>query len=69
VRCPVLVLAGGADSIVPARQSRRLYETAAEPKRYVEIPGADHNDLELLAGDRLVREVVAFSRSGGGSTR
>jgi hypothetical protein len=69
VRCPLLVLAGGADSIVPARQSRRLYEAAAEPKRYVEIPGAGHNDLELLAGDRLVREVVAWSRGGGGATR
>jgi uncharacterized protein len=69
VRCPLLVLAGGADDIVPAWQSRRLYETAAEPKRYVEIPGAGHNDLGLLAGDRLVREVVAVARGGGGANR
>jgi fermentation-respiration switch protein FrsA (DUF1100 family) len=62
VRCPLLVLAGGADRIVPARQSRRLYDTAADPKRYVEIPDAGHNDWELLAGERLVREVLAVVR-------
>lgn len=62
VRCPLLVVAGGADGIVPAAQSRELHDAAAEPKRYVEIPGAGHNDLELLAGDRLVREVLAVAR-------
>jgi uncharacterized protein len=59
VRCPLLVVAGGADGIVPARQSRQLYDAASQPKRYVEIPGAGHNDWALLAGDRLVRETVA----------
>ena len=64
VRCPLLVVAGGADGIVPAAQSRRLHDAAAEPKRYVEIPGAGHNDLELFAGDRLVREVAAVAGAG-----
>jgi uncharacterized protein len=59
VRCPVVVVAGGADDIVPPAQSRALYDAAAEPKRYVEVPGAGHNDFALLAGDRLVREIVA----------
>jgi len=66
VRCPLLVLAGGADGIVPARHSRRLYTLAADPKRYVEIPNAGHNDWELLAGDRLVREVLAVVQGAGG---
>ena len=47
---------------MPAAHSRRLYEAAVEPKRYVEIPGAGHNDWELLAGEQLVREVIAFVR-------
>ena len=68
LRCPLLVLAGGADDIVPLEQSRRLYEAAAQPKRYVEIPGAGHNDLELLAGDRLVREVLAVVNRAQGRT-
>ena len=59
VRCPILVVAGGADGIVPAEQSRRLHDAAPTPKRYVEIPDAGHNDLALLAGDTLIREVLA----------
>ena len=59
VRCPILIVAGGADSIVPAEQSRRLHDAAPAPKRYVEVPDAGHNDLALLAGDTLIREVLA----------
>ena len=62
VPSPVLVVAGGADRIIPARQSWELYDAARGPKRYVEIPGADHNDWELLAGDRFVGEVLALVR-------
>jgi uncharacterized protein len=60
VRCPVLVVAGDRDSIVPPEQSRRLYDAAPEPKRFVLIPGADHNDLALLAGPALLDEVTGF---------
>jgi pimeloyl-ACP methyl ester carboxylesterase len=63
VRCPLLILAGGADGIVPAWHSRRLNELAAHPKRYVEIPHAGHNDWALLADDRLIREVLAAVRA------
>ncbi len=57
---PLLVIAGSADSIVPVAQSRRLYEAASQPRQLVIVAGADHNDLALLAGDRLVAAVVAF---------
>jgi len=60
VAVPVLVVAGSADRTVPVAQSRRLYEAAAAPKAFVTIPGADHDDPELTAGDRLVGEVAAF---------
>ncbi len=63
VRCPVLVVAGGGDTIVPPSQSRALYDAAAMPKRYVEIPGVDHNAVALLSGDRLLREVLDFVRT------
>lgn len=60
IDAPIFVVAGSADSVVPAAQSRRLYEAAPEPKRLVMIEGADHNDYELTAGDWLVAEVSAF---------
>jgi fermentation-respiration switch protein FrsA (DUF1100 family) len=62
VRAPVLVIAGERDRIVPPTFSRRLYEAAAEPKRYVLVPGADHNDRELLAGENVVAEMARFIR-------
>jgi fermentation-respiration switch protein FrsA (DUF1100 family) len=46
VDCPVLVLHGAADSVIPVRHGRALFEAIPSPrKRFVEIPGADHNDL------------------------
>lgn len=60
ISCPLLVIAGDRDSIVPPKQSLRLFDTAPEPKRLVMVPGADHNDYALLAGDLLVEEVVRF---------
>jgi fermentation-respiration switch protein FrsA (DUF1100 family) len=62
IGCPVLVIAGDRDRIVPPEQSRRLYDAAPGSKRFVLIEGADHNDFELLAGQQLIAEVVAFLR-------
>jgi fermentation-respiration switch protein FrsA (DUF1100 family) len=69
VRCPVLVIAGEQDQIVPIAQSRRVYETASGPKQFELIPGADHNDLELLIGERLTDRVVRFTQEALGRDR
>jgi len=63
VTCPVLVLAGEADTIVPVQHSRRLYEAVSSPKRLVTFPGVDHNDLEFMVGERFTDEIVAFVRA------
>jgi uncharacterized protein len=62
LRCPVLIVAGTHDRIIPAEQSRRLYDAVQGPKRYVAIPAADHNDLELLAGRQMLDEIERFLR-------
>ena len=36
VRCPVLIIAGEQDQIVPPAYSRRLYEAAHDPKRLID---------------------------------
>lgn len=41
---PVFIAHGSADSFVPCVLGQRLFEAANEPKRYLEMPGADHND-------------------------
>jgi len=42
VRVPWLLLHGLADDVVPFQDSRDLFAVAAEPKRLIEIPDADH---------------------------
>lgn len=62
VRSPVLIIAGSRDAIVPAEQSRRLFEAALEPKKLVMLEGADHNDEALTAGPQViaaVRDLIA----------
>ncbi len=63
---PTMVIAGDADSIVPVEQSRAIFEGLAGPKRLLIIPGADHNDLALLAGDEMINSVSEFIASAGG---
>jgi fermentation-respiration switch protein FrsA (DUF1100 family) len=66
VKSPLLVIAGERDSIVPFEQSRRVYESAvSERKRFLSIPGADHNDDDLLNGNAMIEEIAGFlSRDG-----
>jgi fermentation-respiration switch protein FrsA (DUF1100 family) len=57
VSAPLLVIAGDRDEIVPESLSRRLFDAAGEPKRYVVIRGAGHNDPDLLDGPQMLDEV------------
>jgi uncharacterized protein len=54
---PLLVVAGDRDEIVPVALSRRLYDAAPTPKRFLLVPGASHNDPQLLAGQQLIGAV------------
>jgi uncharacterized protein len=62
LRMPVLVIAADHDTIVPTAQSERLYAAITGPKRLVIIDNADHNDYELLAGDRVIEAIVSFCK-------
>ena len=45
IHAPLLFFHGDRDEIIPLRLSRSLFDAAPEPKYFVEIPGAGHNDL------------------------
>lgn len=62
IRCPLLVIAGDADRIVPLDDTRMLFDAAMPPKRLVVIDGADHNDEALAMGPQVIRAVVEFLR-------
>lgn len=57
VRCPSLVIHGGADAIIPAEQGRRIADSLRD-SRWVEIPAAGHNDL--LAFSEVWSEIGRF---------
>ena len=63
IQSPVLVIGGARDTVVPIEYTRRLYAAVAAPKILVELPGADHNDYELLAGDEMIASILRFVRS------
>jgi uncharacterized protein len=65
VAAPTTVVYGTADTIVPPEQSRTVAAAAAELSRVVAVPGADHNDLVLLAGDPVVDAVVELAEVSG----
>ncbi|TDY09900.1 hypothetical protein BCL50_2005 [Mycolicibacterium litorale] len=60
VDAPVLVIAGDRDDIVPTGLSRRLFDAAAEPKEFVLVPGAGHNDRALLDGRQMLDAIEGF---------
>ena len=62
VQSPVLVIAGDADDIVPMQFSERLFAAANEPKRFVVIEDADHNDEALVTGPGVLKAIREFLR-------
>jgi uncharacterized protein len=64
---PTLVMHGDADSVVPYAAGRALFERLAEPKRFVTLRGADHNDLHPATA-REYWEAVTYlvAQVGGG---
>jgi fermentation-respiration switch protein FrsA (DUF1100 family) len=60
VRCPILVIHSPDDEIVPYEQGRRLFEAAGGDKRFLEVPGAHHNELWLVGGADYLRALREF---------
>jgi uncharacterized protein len=57
---PILIIHGARDEIVPLAHGRRLYEAAAPPKRFFEIPGAGHNDTYIVGGQEYLEVWRSF---------
>lgn len=57
---PLVVFHGERDETVPFKQGRRLFEAAPQPKRFVAIAGAGHNDAYVVGGERYWEAWRAF---------
>jgi fermentation-respiration switch protein FrsA (DUF1100 family) len=62
LECPLLVLHGTADRIVPVEQGMKLFEAAPEPKRLHLIEGVGHNDLLTVAGREWAETIADWAR-------
>jgi pimeloyl-ACP methyl ester carboxylesterase len=57
---PKLLISGTADRLVKIKRSDELFATAAMPKTYIRIDGADHEDKVMMEDPGLSRGVKAF---------
>jgi fermentation-respiration switch protein FrsA (DUF1100 family) len=62
VQMPILVVHGDRDRIIPLALGRQVYEAARPPKDFYLVPGADHNDLDLVGGAAYFERLLAFIR-------
>jgi abhydrolase domain-containing protein 17 len=49
INCPVLVIHGTADEVIPFRHGQTLFRLAPEPKQHYWVVGAGHNNLFEVA--------------------
>ena len=60
IDCPLLILHGTQDRLIPFWHAEALYQAARDPKRLVPIEGADHNNLLQVARERYVTILHQF---------
>ena len=60
VTCPVLVVHGRNDSVVPFAHGQQLFAAAHEPKRCLWVDGGNHNDLPEVGGKRYDQALLDF---------
>jgi uncharacterized protein len=59
-RVPVLIVHGTRDETVPFSMGQRLYRAAPEPKSFISVEGAGHNDVLAVAGEQYLRRLREF---------
>lgn len=62
IHCPMLIIHGTLDGIIPFHHGKKLYEAANPPKQFLAVAGAGHNNLIQVAGDRYIRALQDFAQ-------
>ena len=60
IECPILVIHGERDGIIPMKLGQKLFDAAREPKDWLVVPGAGHNDLVVVASEEYDDRLNAF---------
>ena len=65
ISCPVLLIHGERDRIIPIRLGRALYDATPGPKKWLPLPAAGHNDLPWAAGPEYLKGLAEFLSKRG----
>jgi fermentation-respiration switch protein FrsA (DUF1100 family) len=60
LKMPLLVVQGALDEVIPISQGRMVFDAAPEPKRFLAIEGAHHNDAYVIGGEGYRRAIAEF---------
>jgi fermentation-respiration switch protein FrsA (DUF1100 family) len=60
IEAPLLVVHGDQDGLVPMRLGKKVYQAAPGAKEFYVIPGAGHNDTELVGGEAYILRLRSF---------
>ena len=65
VKCPIVMLHGTADSIIPYSHGRKLYDLAPKPKWFIPVDDAGHTDfIDRMGRSRYEEMLLSFVRDG-----
>jgi len=62
VNCPVLVIHGNADRVIPFSHGQELFALTNQPKLSLWVNGAGHTNLLEVAGEEYVNIMLEFAR-------
>ena len=60
---PIFVMTGADDPKTTVGEVRELFAAASQPKRYWEVPGAQHWDLYFVGGEAYRERLIDFLAS------
>jgi fermentation-respiration switch protein FrsA (DUF1100 family) len=63
LQIPTLIIHGDADEIVPFAMGEKLFAWAGEPKFFLRLEGAGHNDTYLVGGKQYLDVIERFART------
>ena len=68
LKCPVLLIHGTSDRVVPFWHGAKLYAMAPQPKEFYQVKNAGHNDLLFVAGKKYWQVLKEFIQKDVSST-
>jgi hypothetical protein len=60
VHVPILIVHGKNDSFIKSNYSKLLYDGANEPKQFLLIDGAEHNNVWEIGGETYENSIATF---------